>query len=831
MILSRFSSIRCIVGVSLISSIILTGSDSEAQVSSKSDSLFTVTHRYVKSTKQKKRKQSLRIQLLTFKDTISIWGFTKTRLPKNIRKISFGRGIESISNSELKKSIDVSLDSNYNFASKNFTEFIGKKPSRAKYELGKIKFKSGLSSGTYFRNQWLRFGTSRQKSTQQLATEFKTINRFGIATKYSIGYFPGHFVSELPELDNATCTDLYLIFIEQTKKYGYGPAKFLYETYKVRDREILRKNFDLYFNQGESIPFSEGANKVVDFLESNNYVILDAVIQGGTSIEGSNYLNRKLEKKRAQVVEQLLAKYSESDIQRDTLYFTDSFSEFRALIKTTPFNWMGSLSNDSIASIIAMNSGLADSLEYIFNLQRIAKLKLTLAKPLLLQEQLSKISSLLSQKSNLYFKSAKLMNETEGPIMGMLDVLLQFYTEDKITRYQLDSLLVTTSNNDWNRVLMGYFLLYKYEKVKNSQEAKAKYLADFIANDYGLFIKNAMSKLSKLMSLKEMNIFRGKLMGMFHDFQAYNYIFIKEKILEPTFLCNVDYPSVSLLNYFQYSDFFFLKNYSRETGTPIYCLNRSYRMDLGPSIKDSLDFDLFLKNRARISPRLTDTFVGFNSIPPICLNIKEDGWYSSIKERMLPLTGNGRERKIVAGKHWLDVFLLSAILDQQLVNWKPEENIFGDCDLRLIEMNKLVSFIKVKGGMICSDDKSDTFLKFHLKALKYLSLYHVPGNSDYTKIAEASLKYITTYYQRYVNVMPPEFVIYLVKQLNAFNTVPGTRAGAWYGFQLLRSVDQQRALSTEEFEILKIYMKLFDPKHKLKYHYEEIARLESRSQN
>jgi len=160
-----------------------------------------------------------------------------------------------------------------------------------------------------------------------------------------------------------------------------------------------------------------------------------------------------------------------------------------------------------------------------------------------------------------------------------------------------------------------------------------------------------------------------------------------------------------------------------------------------------------------------------------------------------------------------DAFSLYHLLDVNLMNWRPDENFFFDKEIRLEELERLMTNLK-KGNSICTAVTNELYLTYHLKALRYLELYFEPGSTKHKDIAEGSMKFISEYYKARVAKLPENGALPIAIYLNRFNWFPGTNEGAKFGFDLMSAIASKRKLTGAEMRLWANYLKVYDPELK-----------------
>jgi hypothetical protein len=162
----------------------------------------------------------------------------------------------------------------------------------------------------------------------------------------------------------------------------------------------------------------------------------------------------------------------------------------------------------------------------------------------------------------------------------------------------------------------------------------------------------------------------------------------------------------------------------------------------------------------------------------------------------------------------LNVFNLWHLVYVNVSRWDPFENHFYDEEVQLDEMSRLIGSMHSLDKYLCKPQVNNLYLEYHLKVLYHLERFQEAGNAKHVKYADASLKFIGNYYKTRARQITPKLSMHIIKQLNAFNWLPGIQHGAWYGYELLTSISKERILSEEEIKLYAHYLKLYNPELK-----------------
>jgi len=748
-----------------------------------------------------------RLQLSRNGNSISIWGFNFNKLPRSLRQFKLTDGGQKIAKSQIQEYAARSLDSIFNMIQDTSFRF-DRKITRQEFERQKQSFLAGGPGGDYIKNQWIKLGEFSANEQNGFNNSIQSKGRFRKHQSFFLQPLPGGYAAKLPELENTLCVPIDLELIRLRKTEGYGIKNLKYQRQPRVTQEIVNKNFDLFFEANDTQPYQKGLKAVTDYLNENSYFIVRAEVGGGYSIEGQAQRNEELKQARARVLTNVLKSYSRAKMNKEIVSFQNPFEFFRQQIKNTSYEWMDSLSDKKIRDFINTNTVLKTELEPYLKVQRHAVLKLAMVKPITRDERISDIIVRLNKLTSNYFKS-KMQEESEGKIVGMLEALLDYYKEDMVTFTELDSMISNTNGSQINSALLGYYLLSRYQKMVKAADGQKAWETEWNNYKYNFWISKGNRALIDLSLTESLRPHWAKLMKMLADYQSYSFAFINNGLMEANSLCDIYYPNNSRYWLLAINDYSFLYLKIKNEKTQVSCLT------LPSTIYARSDTPIDMKK-----------FVAVQDLAPPVLIYRKFGTrlYRSLSYDALPKNPMYlKMKKYLLQKNKLNqwfvkpisnempIFQLALFFETQLIRWNPEENYFYDKEIRLEEMNSMVGRLKKNSSRLCPDYIVDLYLEYHLKALHYLDAYAVPGNALHTRIADESIQYISNYYTRHAKLLPSEFVLYLVRQLNTFNWLPGNKPGAWYSYNLLKAVATTRILSTKEFELLLVLIKMYDP--------------------
>ncbi|HYC84207.1 MAG TPA: hypothetical protein VEB86_03255 [Chryseosolibacter sp.] len=788
-----------------------------AQVPGPPDGLVPVT---VQTALGNKRAtiHNYRIGVLPTRDSIRILVYGMNRLPRSLKQLKF-TSKEKLNRSQVQRVASSSMDTVYRFLSDTAQELTFKIPSASQYLRGKTRFLAGKRSSSYFSSQWIRLASVPQNGWE-ISFHTRSLTRRHAA--YRVDNIPGAMAWQLPALDPWNCVPAPLRFFNLRKLQGYGLDKIRHTRYTPNPRVIIRRSFNVYFAHNETVPDPGDIRNVEQYLKENNYVILSAELEGGCSIEGVPERNRFLQKARATVLQRALHKYSDELLKKDTVILTDFVVQFRGLIRNGPFASLDTLDDISLVARVNSDEFLRGQLEHLFAAQRKASLKLVMAKRLSRSEMFEKFIFEFQKVVNQLSSVRRPPADLEPRLMGMIERLFEEAENKRITEAELQQLIDQTSNPDYVRVLLGVHLLKKFElKSWPSNKSWAEYWREFNIGD---FLQMAEENCIRIAERTQDAHLRRKYMGILVDLQAYTYHFVEIGLIDINLLCNIPYPETSLFMPLILSRYAYLFEAAQATTyreshagkRPVTCVPQQ-RASRYPRV-DTTDTDKFLEQLEAQYGSQRYQLVGQKLVRQRSFNDEPKGaYYYLLKEYFLkknksPLTHV--EDAATGGEFRLDVFNLWHLVKMNVDGWDPHNNYFFDRDVLLDELERLIAMLKQSDHGICRPQVNTLYLNYHLNVLYYLQFYAEPGNPKHEKYADNALKFIAGYYKSRPKMISPKLALHLVKQFNLLNWLPGRRAGAYYGYDLLNTIARVRELNEEEEKLYAHYLGVYDPQMK-----------------
>lgn len=774
-----------------------------AEPETQSDSI-TITYRNLTLKKKNKRiKGRVQVRFTEESTWLVINDFEK--LPKFFKRFtlqSAGKRYR-FSRKDLLPSVQPSLDARVEELLADtvfFTNQKRKKQLFQYYPRNRDKFFQGYGGGFFFKHNWIPLYT-----LPELLTAPVTMNISGTLfrkAQYRTDILPISFAPRLPALDTTPCT-LINRFHELRKMNGYGIDHFRYHRYRAPDREPIRHSFELYFDKNSIIPKPEDLRRVITFLQENNYSILNASIEGYSSIEGSEVTNLRLQKKRANVLLDALRQYNNEPIVSDTLIVMFGYDLFRQSINNTPYQWLDTLSNQDLSTRLNTDAALLQSVEPYLSHHRKASLRLVLAKRLEGDDLFARVKRDFTywerQLDPTENKGAS-PKEVEARVMGIIAYLFELMVTDQISSEEYADVIDNAVNSNLTCILSVYHEIILFEK--------SNYRDSFLWDKYAKarkFNNSFLVAQSNLIALiqrpgnlhNQYEKFRRQLV----DIQTYTFDYVKNGWLSLEALCELDYPNSPRFRGYKLNQLSFLQYMTQFGEVPCEKLVLT-RNEKPKAYTDHWLDELAAESGGSLQLSLPDgryrPSFGKPVYSPLLFYLK-----------LLFLNNEPSIRQHIISSDNLYEFDLWTLVHYNVANWEPLANYFQDAEIQLEEMNKLVSLLKKINKRICPDQINQLYLDYHLKALHYLSIYFEPGNHKQTEIAQQSLTFISRYYGRHASIVTPQLSLYLLKQLNAMHIIPGRYDGPWYAWNLLKNISSKRSLSPSETVLFKKYERYY----------------------
>ena len=786
----------------------------------------------------------LRLQFTYENDSVHLYGTNMGALPLALKKTKFTNPKTKLNFKNTAAVAEAAMDRNFNLQNDTSFGFRAKRVGQSYYKVMETSFLSGKGTAPIFVNQTIPLGGFPAAPTWPLNFSAK-VKKVGV---YSVVYLPAMSLSSLPVFDTWNCVEAPARFYQLRALQGYGLEKITYKTYNARRRETVGKAFDIFFDLNSVQPRAHEIKPITDYLEQNQFEILNAVMEGGSSVEGDEARNKKLQRDRARVIRTALARYNRSAVKKDTILLYDNWKKFREELKKSKFAWLDSLSNDNMLGQINTNEKLRLELEPILKNHRKASLQLTMAKILTVDEQFVLLHKSLNGWLKTLTTAKQPSKELEPQIMGAIAYLFEQHANNDLNKEEVDSLL-RGDYEEHKYLYLGLHIIKQFNENKFGPEDKNVWQEKWESLELEPWFSRAQESLVRLAEhASKTNL--DKYLRMHADFQAFSYRLINLGVMDINFLCKARYPEREpylslLLN--QYAFLFEMANvhgkFSNCTETrksltgkdPIRRPRNIERVAVTPIKLDSIVLDTAAVDSLSVDPfadnvkldTITDNMdtlsfaigtglkrTGFKQrmySKPTYSKAPMSAYYFILKQGFLK--GNKNILNKIDGNLSLDPFSLHHLLDISVSLWRPEENYFYDKEARLEEMERLVNTLK-KGNSICAPVVNDLYLDYHLKALRYLELYFEPGSAKHKEIAAGSLKFITEYYKRRLHALHGDTPLKIALYLNRFSWFPGANEGAWFGYDFLSNLAKHRVLNDTEMKLWANYLKVYDPELK-----------------
>jgi hypothetical protein len=757
-----------------------------------------------------------RLQVIVNHDSIRLMGFGLGSLPRKVRKFNFREPDRKLALSTIRAKARKSLDEVYAMqidTSFGFSKRPMSAPAFAKYSDKFLK----RTKSPYFMSQWVDLGSVVGTIDIENSPGFYSKGWLRKRSGFYVDELPGAVAGKFPAVDPYDCVPADERYFKLRKMRGYGVDNVKYTPYQSKKREIVRREYEVYFPVNSTQPDAAQIQSVKDFLQQNYFEILIARMEGGCSVEGDSIRNNHLQLGRAHVLARALKKFNNSAIKRDTVMLTDSWVSFRKLLSKSAFKELDSLEDATLARKIRKDESVRRKLEPIFVMQRKASLNLVIAKIFSHDERMMQL------QAELYTLAARLdisnsqSGTGESKVVGILSYLFELMQQGEISEEQFVQTLSETPKTDYLNVLVGYHIMKQFESQRYPKtfENWRSYWDHYSLGSW--FAKGQRSLLSLAASAADRNSII-KFRKMLVDYQAYTFTFIQSGLVDINSLCAISYPSTPAFRSLQLYQYGFLYEMAAR-GRKIDCIATNRDIQAAANPKDStFNADEFIDNiRKELGIKKSPTVItsaGHRFTKPSFNNEQKSVYYTLLKEKFVldhnDVLGNF-EYVDDESPVELDGFNLYHLLRQTIDEWDPMRRYYYDKEVQFDQIIKLVDKMKQLDGLICTPQVNQLYLDFHLKSLYYLERHFEPGNDRQVRVAETSMKYITDYYKSRAKALTPSLSLHIVKQLNLFNWLPGSRSGAMNGYEILKQVSKMRVLNDEEMKLYAHYIRLYDP--------------------
>jgi hypothetical protein len=762
----------------------------------------------------------LRLQFVYENDSVKVWATNLGAMPIALKKAKIVNPKVRFNYALANAKATATIERNYAFQKDTSYGFRSKLIGQSYYSVLKTSFLSGKGSAPIFINQNINLGGFPASATWPYNFTV-TVSKIGV---YKVNYVPAISMDALPVFDKWNCSDASSRFYKLRALQGYGLEKITYKPYNARRRETVTKAFDIYFESNSTQPKQEEIKSITHYLEQNRFEILNAVMTGGSSVEGDEKRNKQLQRDRARVITAALSRFNKSAIKKDTILLSDNWPKFREQIKASQYAWLDTLSNEKIQTAINTDEKLRKGLENILKTQRKASLSLTMAKILTADDQFINLKKLLNSWLRTLLTTKQPSKDLEPQIMGAMAYLFDQHVENVLSREEVDSLL-RGDFPDHKSMYLGLHIIKQFNEGKFGPEDQNTWKEKWTSLELEPWIVQGQQSLVTLASAAS-KIDLAKYLKMQADFQSFAYRMIMLDILDINFLCNMKYPEKNEYMSLLLNQHAFMYEMYNERGLVTDCS--------GSGMNGFGDKNLALDSVHHVAKQ--DSIAGYNPInrDSLMLNVPagqirsvfrgrtftkptfgttpKGEYYFMLKQGFLK--GNKNILTNVDGNLSLDAVSLFHLLRVNVSNWNPTVNYFYDKEVRLEEIDRLMLILK-KGNPICDPQINGFYLEYHRKALQYLELYFEPGSAKHKEIADGSLKFITEYYKKRISELHGDLPLKLAMYLNRFNWFPGKDEGAWYGYDFLNALLKKRKFTPEEEKLWMSYVKTYNPDFKV----------------
>ncbi|MBX2965350.1 MAG: hypothetical protein KF845_04330 [Cyclobacteriaceae bacterium] len=765
---------------------------------------ITITYRDL-AFKKKNKDIKGRVQVRTTANATWLMANDFGKLPAFFKKftLSDGNSRYRFTRSQLLPGVQPVLDAAVEEIKADtifFTDAARKKKLLQSYPRHRDRFFSGGNGGLFFRHNWIPLYTAPAALNEPV-----TLHARGLLfrkARYQTDRLPTGYAPELPVINPALCAP-YNRFHELRKMQGYGLGNFKYISYRPFEREAVRHSFEIYFEKNSAEAKPESVQRVIEFLRSNNYSILNATIEGYSSVEGSEQNNERLQHRRARILLQALRLHNNEPIVSDTVIVRHGYDLFRQAIRETPYRWLDTLDNETLRTTLNTNAVLLGSVEPYLGQHRKASLKLVVAKKLESEEVFNRFKRDFSywerQLDPRHSRGAS-PAEVESRIMGMMEYMFDLMMAGQITPRQLAEVVDGAVNNKLVRVLSVYHEIILFER-QNSRDSLAwdQYSkAHKFTNSFLLAQSNLIGLITEPgIHHRHVEKFRRQLV----DIQTYTFDYVRNGWLSLEALCRLDYPDSPKFRGYKLNQLAFLQHMTQFGEVP--CEKLTLAKEHTPDTYD----DSWLDNlQQETGYALTAKLPNGKYLPSFGSPVYSPLLFY-LKKLFLNKEPSIRQHVITSDNFYeFDVYTLARY---SVDHWQPALNFFQDREIQLGELNDLILLLKKINKNICPNQTNQLYLDYHLKALHYLSVYYEPGNQRQTEIVQQSMRFIAQYYSRNASKITPRLSLYLLHQFNAFHTLPGRYDGTWHAWNMLKSITAQRVLTQPEADLLEKYNRYF----------------------
>ncbi len=734
--------------------------------------------------------QKVIFDLVRQRDGLEVWANQVSDLPRSVRKIKFYRlkGTANFINPPAYRKAGKSgmneIRNNVHSQFKNLMPGILSMYSEGKNARDTANFKKqlqynfnnmirGKKGSNLYNDQW--FLLARLPISENDPGNYRArIHVRGAMDQYLYcDTIPAAAYSTLPEVDRVPCKPIDRFFDFQ-KLNGWGLRNVRPMRYIPSRREIIHKEFSIYFSRDSSSVRSELLQPVIDFLENNPYSIINASVEGYASVEGTEENNIRLQHRRAELMISILQQHNPDEITLDTVIAEENWEMFFKQVKGTGFEYMDSLSKDSLR-VLLRDSTLLVKLEPILRPERKAVLNLTLARVFNQAEINDNLLDDIRSLSGYIITHRDTYSENNlRKVAGILHT-----AEERVDEKLLDKDKVSYTLGSLDDPL--FWVMYFYTAL-SKYESTGRQPAIFTWQE---ILQRAQDGIIILIRRTENSGVHSTFFRMAVDIQYYAFRFMIDKIAPWELLCDIDYPDESDFYPLILNRYAFTFNYASGHIHEIPCNPDLEVRARGHYISPDTAWYITPSLPLSLDSLLADRYVNLNRRTPVIYDQSPKGpYYYFLKKSFV--TGDESIKKYVIQSDHLYEFDLMNLIWRNVENWDPIHNSFYDEDIDMVEMARLIDRLKTIDKRICPMQKYQLYLDFCLKSLYYFRLHGNPYDRDETDVAEQSLRYIGDYYISRISRLPDNIVMTVVRQLNFFYGLPGRQVSTFWSYRLLR---------------------------------------------
>jgi len=564
-------------------------------------------------------------------------------------------------------------------------------------------------------------------------------------------------VTGLPQLDNERCQpfDRYTYF---RKYFGYSYQGLKYPRYMPTSGIRKKKNFRLFFDKASAIYLQAGIDEIVKYLNDSNLVIQKAKVFAFASVEGDSANNVRLQQERATILLESLEKANNDSIEID-IHIREDWGLFEKQLEKSPFG--GKYSKTEWKELF-QNDSIERRFDKFLKQQRRAELYLSLTQRLKTEEKIALAFDDFHIVSQRYSIEAR--SDVRSNLAQRLYTIKRYLEmQAKIGNVSAEKVCALFPPGNYE-----YHIIQLYETAKmlhRDQEPVCQNLGEIIAAAQlavvNLIHTNGQSRMYTKYGL---------------DIQSFAYEMVAEGRIDPSILCQIDYPEEA--TYYN------------------LILNRLYFID-HQGLSKMRDLPC---HRASIFEKEPDVLLASLSTQVASKESPEEFYYFILKN--IVLAGDVRVSEYIERSDHVYQFDLLEFLYINISNWQPSEGKLFDEDVTAEIMSLFLEDLFSMKEMICPNQISSIAIQYHLKVL-----YHSLNFGKCTDLTHTSLMFLSDYYQEHSADLSDQLALAIAKQFMALTPLYFRNEPATEAYNVLRWKDWKEPLRGEA---LNYYANLVD---------------------